>query len=243
MILAFSKTTQQLLTGHKSVTRRFWADSYVAKWQSEYDKGFKLHTAYDKSPRNGGKLVGWIRLTERPYREPLSMLTESELLAEGGMCKTIGDFCDLVGKKPEDVAVVVRFQFLPLAEYAGSDWLKSCYPDVEVSPLGERAADFLGLLFLGLYHLGNKRVRQTDWSRPDFFEIKLEKQLATYDFNELTRIVFLSHEMLLRVSIENTRGGLRMMLHSRKNESAHRWEQMPTIDEHIERLRCHYSTQ
>ena len=113
MIISFGKTKDELLSGTKTVTRRFWKPNYFATWLTRWDKGFRVYDAYDKSPRNGGKKIGTITLTQRPYREPLSMLTESELLAEGGMCSTVEEFCALVGKEPEDEAAVIRFVFEP----------------------------------------------------------------------------------------------------------------------------------
>ena len=115
MIISFGMTQQELLSGTKTVTRRFWKPSYIKTWQKAWDEGRTKHHAYDRSPRNGGKQVGWIELTERPYREALYMLPEADLVAEGGMCATLEEFCELVGKKVDAVACVVRFQFVPLS--------------------------------------------------------------------------------------------------------------------------------
>lgn len=63
-IISFAETTPALLAGAKTVTRRDWKSSFAAKWH----KGSEA-IAYSKSPRNHGKPVARIRLTEDPVLE------------------------------------------------------------------------------------------------------------------------------------------------------------------------------
>jgi hypothetical protein len=110
MILTFAKTEAEFLAGIKTVTRRFYKSTQTARWQAQWDKGNHIHKAYDKSPRQGGKQIGWLKLTERPYVERLSDMPESELEAEGGMVDSLEAFQALVGKGPDDEATVIRFE-------------------------------------------------------------------------------------------------------------------------------------
>jgi hypothetical protein len=110
MILTFAKTEAEFLAGIKTVTRRFYKSTQTARWQAQWDKGNLLHQAYDKSPRQGGKQIGWFRLTERPYLEALRDMPASELEAEGGMVDSLEAFRELVNKEPDDEATVIRFE-------------------------------------------------------------------------------------------------------------------------------------
>lgn len=115
MILSFAKTVDDFLSGKKTATRRFFAERTIKMWQKAWDDGRCIHKAYDKSPRNGGKQIGWFELFERPYLQPLSKMTEEDLIFEGmGVyfeCEfDPANFPAFVGKSAEDVALVIRFE-------------------------------------------------------------------------------------------------------------------------------------
>ena len=63
MIVSFGETTEALLAGVKTVTRRKWADSHAVKFEAG-----SVHKAYDKVPFRGGKHIADIRLTAAPYK-------------------------------------------------------------------------------------------------------------------------------------------------------------------------------
>lgn len=109
-IISFAKTVDEFLSGKKRDTRRDWSKAHTEMWQHLYDKGHRVHYAYDKSPRNGGKKIGELILTSRPFRAQLCGMDSEDLLREGDMCKTIREFCKFIGKKPEDYVTVVRFR-------------------------------------------------------------------------------------------------------------------------------------
>lgn len=76
-IISFAWTTLALLAGRKTCTCR--------NWNAEYAKRFKvgdLVQAYDKNPRNGGKCVAVIELTE-VYERPMNWAPPSDYEAEG----------------------------------------------------------------------------------------------------------------------------------------------------------------
>lgn len=89
-----------------------------------------------------------------------------------------------------------------------------------ISPLGERVAGLLDDLFSGIYHL--PRATRVDWSDDQCIIVPIEmRELATYDGNSLTRLVFLAHDRCLRVSI-NPRSpqSLNLFFHRRWRDGA-----------------------
>ncbi len=112
MILSFSITTREFLSGEKSVTRRFWKPEQLRRWQKAWDEERLIHDAWDKIPIAGGQKIGRFRLTSRPYLERLKHMPKSDLAAEGGMCRSIEEFIDLVNKTPDTEAAVIRFEKL-----------------------------------------------------------------------------------------------------------------------------------
>ena len=77
MIVSFAWTTPAFLAERKSVTRRQWDDAYAMRF-----KPGSIHQAYDKSPRNGGKQIGQIRIRS-VAKEPISRMSDSDYEAEG----------------------------------------------------------------------------------------------------------------------------------------------------------------
>ena len=109
-ILSFALTCEEFLSGKKTVTRRNWADSHYAMWARLWDTDRHVHDAYDNNPRAGGTKIGRIMLTARPYRERLADMPNEDLIAEGGMCSSLEDFCQLVRMRPEEQVTVLRFR-------------------------------------------------------------------------------------------------------------------------------------
>jgi hypothetical protein len=113
VIISFALTEQEFLAGKKTVTRRDWSPIHLQRWQKAWDKGRLIHDGWSKVPYAGGQFLARFRLTCRPYLEKLTDMPPEDLVAEGGMCKTLDEFCQLVKKSPEDTMSVIRFQKLP----------------------------------------------------------------------------------------------------------------------------------
>lgn len=60
----------------------------------------------------GAEKLQQFRLTCRPYWEKLADMPAEDLAAEGGMCRTLKAFYALIGKSPDDIVAVIRFQAL-----------------------------------------------------------------------------------------------------------------------------------
>ena len=82
MWISFAWTTDALISLRKTCTRRNWSDDYAAKFIRAYERGEPVD-AYQRNPRNGGKKMGQIRLTVRPYKELTGKFPPSDYEAEG----------------------------------------------------------------------------------------------------------------------------------------------------------------
>ena len=79
MIISFGWTTEELLSGKKSVTRRDWTDGHAAKF-----KAGDIADAYSKLPRAGGRKIAEVRITKDPYKQLLSEMPDDHFEREGG---------------------------------------------------------------------------------------------------------------------------------------------------------------
>lgn len=86
-IISFAKTTNHYKSGKKTVTRRFWKDSHAEK----FNKGDKF-MGYDKLPYAKGKPLHPSELTEKPYKEKLIDMPESDVQKECDDCETKKEF-------------------------------------------------------------------------------------------------------------------------------------------------------
>lgn len=110
MIISFALTEQELLAGKKTVTRRRWKPVTAAKF-----KAGTTHQAWSNLPYvAGARKLGTIRATSDAYQERLGDISAADLLAEGGMCATVEEFCQLFGGDPDEIIWVARFEFFPL---------------------------------------------------------------------------------------------------------------------------------
>jgi hypothetical protein len=70
-----------------------------------------------------------------------------------------------------------------------------------VSPEGLRCADLVERWVGGLHHFpGHRDVSRVKWSA-DFVEFATHENLSTYDWSSLTRLVFLGHDLGIRVEV------------------------------------------
>ena len=112
--ISFGKTLDALLGGGKSVTRRTWSRRHAEHFINRFDRGQNVR-AFDKDRRGGGQLVGWLRLTQKPYRERLADMPSSDVAAEGFPELSKPEFIDRFFEGNADLTVwVIRFEFAPL---------------------------------------------------------------------------------------------------------------------------------
>jgi hypothetical protein len=117
------------------------------------------------------------------------------------------------------------------------DWLTGSGYKGEFSELGQRTAVLFERLW-GLHHLHHTSLRKVDWSNDYWIEFVYNHELATYDFDSLTILVVLAHQLMLRVSISGAAPGyVRLQVNKRTTRTEGRIsERCPHIGDVVERL-------
>lgn len=129
-------------------------------------------------------------------------------------------------------------------KYAGADWIKTSLRIENISPLGVEVADFLGDLYLGIYHMDTHSLKKVEWDNDYCIRVQLPvcRSLATFDGDMLTRIVVLSHDRMLRVDLETVNFHyMAMLIHKRHSRVGDTYHRMPTMESHVEAIRLCYA--
>jgi len=123
-------------------------------------------------------------------------------------------------------------------QYAGADWVKLSLKVKDMSPLGESVADLLGCVFLGIYHLPSSSLRRVDWSNKEYIEYHLHWHgLATVDSRELTALVVLAHDRMLRIDITALAPHLLKLCFWQRKREGGGSVRCPTMEDHIKTIR------
>lgn len=98
----------------------------------------------------------------------------------------------------------------------------------------EQATTFFSILFGGEHHIPRGGIKQfgSGWSVINIGD------LATYDFNTLTRLVILAHEMCIRASVMN--GGpnaVKIAIWKKDRNGTDTSTRHPTLEENIELIK------
>lgn len=112
MFISFAWTTQVYLDGKKTETRRFWSRYYADMFWRTAQRNNGYVKAYDKNPRFGGKPIGLIKLVCKPFKQSLSLVTDEDEKAEGGLWGNAQAYIRVMGG-PSKTPYVVRFVPLP----------------------------------------------------------------------------------------------------------------------------------
>ena len=115
---------------------------------------------------------------------------------------------------------------------------RRCKPeDVSVSDFGVNVARIVSCLCRGLHNAYPSLLAKADWSSEHRISIAIRGELATYDFNLLTRLVVMCHDLCIRVSVSpHGPKHLQLMFHPRQREGGMS-DRHPTIEEHIKTIR------
>lgn len=128
------------------------------------------------------------------------------------------------------------------SKYSGSDWLKYSLKIENMSPLGEAVGDLLGAIYRGIYHISSRALEKVDWTDTYHIAIILGPDLSTVDRNNLTELVVLCHDRMIRCSIEGVGPRyMRLRFHQRKVRTGCISERYPTIEQAIKDIREHHS--
>lgn len=103
----------------------------------------------------------------------------------------------------------------------------------------EAAIEFFGEFFLGKHHIP---ATIHEWG--EGWCINISRDLATFDFDDLTRLVFLAHDRCVRVSVSGDSGPrmIRICIWQRNTRSPDGafYDRHPTIEQALEIWRKHY---
>lgn len=110
-----------------------------------------------------------------------------------------------------------------------------------MSELGKAVADVLGLVWQGIYHLDEAALMRVRWDDQYLVEVPVRHGLATFDRGDLTWLVIVCHDLMLRMEIDVHRPGhLLLRFWQRRQREGSLFERMPTLEQHAETLRRAY---
>ena len=100
----------------------------------------------------------------------------------------------------------------------------------------EQAESFFSELYCGKHHIpGKLKSFGEGWSINHFAD------LSTFDFDTLTRLVFLAHDKCMRVSIQQGGpGAVKIIVWQRKGRTGSMFERHPTIEGALAVWRTHH---
>jgi hypothetical protein len=115
-----------------------------------------------------------------------------------------------------------------IAAYMGM-W---CKPGTSPSEVGVRVAELLDA-WQGMHHLLHLRMDKVEWSNPHFIEMQWVGNLATFDGDDLTRLVFLAHDMGIRVDLQggSRRREITILFHPRMERTGSLSKRHPTLSD------------
>lgn len=91
----------------------------------------------------------------------------------------------------------------------------------------EQAVKFFSLLYRGRHHIpGEIKKWGPGW------QVNHPGELASYDFDDLTRLVFLAHDYCARASVQSSGPGMiRVVIHQRDCRTGATHDRHPTIED------------
>jgi hypothetical protein len=124
---------------------------------------------------------------------------------------------------------------------SGSAWVKKALRCDDVSAFGERVADLLDVVMDGIYHIDQKSLSAVEWNNPRWIGIRWHGELATFDANILTRFVILSHDKMIRFSVNaRSREYLQLEFTPRLYRTGSVFGRHPTLEQAAEDFRQIY---
>ena len=131
--------------------------------------------------------------------------------------------------------------------YEGADWVRSFLkyrePQKMLSEFGERVADLLGDVYLGIYHIPEAQLAKVEWDNTRCLSLLISREFATYDGDDLTKLVILAHDRSIRVAIRaKTPRFVELLFHPREHGAKEFFKRHPTLEEAIKHCREHFGS-
>lgn len=108
------------------------------------------------------------------------------------------------------------------------------------SDLGLEVAEFISDLVGGFHRIESDLRDKVDWTNEYHIEVPWPSyhNLATVDYNLLTKLVVMSHDRMLRVEVNpRAHRWLTLLFHKRQSREGHLFQRMPSIEHHIALIR------
>lgn len=108
----------------------------------------------------------------------------------------------------------------------------------ELTEFQRDAVELLSQAFnTGIYNLATN-WEKVDWNWGDGVRFKIRRSMATYDFDHLTRLVILAHDMCIRVELTALAPNVMGIAMWRRNKrDGSMYERHPTMEQAIEKVR------
>lgn len=116
-----------------------------------------------------------------------------------------------------------RFQALK-----GAVWLRGNL-GVKTSNFGARVAHLLDRLAPGIHNVSPRSLERAKWDDEHAIQITWYGSLATYDSNQLTRLVLLCHDLSIRAEIEPCGPNYLRLRFGRRIRNGSLYEGHPTL--------------
>jgi hypothetical protein len=98
----------------------------------------------------------------------------------------------------------------------------------------KEASDFFAEFYGGDHHIPGQ-VKQAGYG----FSVNHNRgDIATFDFNQMTRLVLMGHDKCIRVSVEAIRNGVMKISIWKRQREGSMYERHPTIEQAIEKFRA-----
>ena len=114
MIISFAWTTQAIIQGKKTETRRFWNYDYMERFWKSCQANDMRFIGYNKSPRFGGCPIALCRIKQKPYLQDLKFVTDADEKAEGGLWGSADEYRKAMAGH-DQIPYVIKFEVLAQA--------------------------------------------------------------------------------------------------------------------------------
>lgn len=104
-------------------------------------------------------------------------------------------------------------------------------PDPALQLTREEALAFFSKFFYGEHHIPTGKNGLQPWGFG--WTVRIHGSLATFDGAQLTRLVFLAHEMCIRAEVSTSWNMLRIAIHKRDPEGTRFYRRHPSLDQAV----------
>jgi len=106
----------------------------------------------------------------------------------------------------------------------------------KLSEFQKRVCNIIGIVGSGIYNAPIS-IDSIDWNYGSGIAMNWKREMATWDFNQLTMLVFLCHEARIRCSLEGTGPGQLKVAFWQRKEDGNMAVRHPNLDEAVAEFR------